>query len=87
MPKVEVTDSHGDTTTLAARQAVVIATGSAAAIPPIRGLAEPLDGFTATTCANLARRYRTALAVPLMLPKLRPRRCAGRTFQKCAISG
>jgi pyruvate/2-oxoglutarate dehydrogenase complex dihydrolipoamide dehydrogenase (E3) component len=40
--KVEVTDSDGDTTTLAARQAVVIATGSAAAIPPIRGLAEPL---------------------------------------------
>jgi dihydrolipoamide dehydrogenase len=40
--KVEVTDSDGATTTLAARQAVVIATGSAAAIPPIRGLAEPL---------------------------------------------
>ena len=40
--KVEVTDSDGDTVTVAARHAVVIATGSAAAIPPIRGLAEPL---------------------------------------------
>jgi dihydrolipoamide dehydrogenase len=40
--KVEVTDSDHDTTTLAVRHAVVIATGSAAAIPPIRGLAEPL---------------------------------------------
>ncbi len=40
--KVEVTGAGGDTTTLAARHAVVIATGSAAAIPPIPGLAEPL---------------------------------------------
>ena len=40
--KVEVTDPDGDTTTLAVRHAVVIATGSTAAIPPIRGLAEPL---------------------------------------------
>jgi pyruvate/2-oxoglutarate dehydrogenase complex dihydrolipoamide dehydrogenase (E3) component len=40
--KVEVTDSDGETTTVAARHAVVIATGSTAAIPPIRGLAEPL---------------------------------------------
>ena len=40
--KVEVTGADGGTVTLAARHAVVIATGSAAAIPPVPGLAEPL---------------------------------------------
>ncbi len=40
--RVEVADPDGGMTALAARQAVVIATGSTAAIPPIRGLAEPL---------------------------------------------
>jgi pyruvate/2-oxoglutarate dehydrogenase complex dihydrolipoamide dehydrogenase (E3) component len=37
-----VTGADGGTVTLAARHAVVIATGSAAAIPPVPGLAEPL---------------------------------------------
>lgn len=32
----------------------------------LSGFAEALDGFTARACANLARRYRTALAVPLI---------------------
>ena len=40
--KVEVTGPDGATVTLAARHAVVVATGSAAAIPPVPGLAEPL---------------------------------------------
>jgi len=40
--KVEVTGQDGATVTLAARHAVVVATGSAAAIPPVPGLAEPL---------------------------------------------
>jgi pyruvate/2-oxoglutarate dehydrogenase complex dihydrolipoamide dehydrogenase (E3) component len=40
--RVEVTGPDGGTVTLAARHAVVIATGSAAAIPPVPGLAEPL---------------------------------------------
>jgi dihydrolipoamide dehydrogenase len=40
--KVEVTGPGGGTVTLAARHAVVVATGSAAAIPPVPGLAEPL---------------------------------------------
>jgi dihydrolipoamide dehydrogenase len=40
--RVEVCDQDGGTTALAARHAVVIATGSTAAMPPIRGLAEPL---------------------------------------------
>jgi pyruvate/2-oxoglutarate dehydrogenase complex dihydrolipoamide dehydrogenase (E3) component len=40
--KVEVVGPDGGTVTLAARHAVVIATGSAAAIPPIRGLAGSL---------------------------------------------
>jgi dihydrolipoamide dehydrogenase len=44
--KVEVTAPDGGpaggTVTLAARHAVVVATGSAAAIPPVPGLAEPL---------------------------------------------
>ena len=39
---VEVTGPDGGTVTLAARHAVVVATGSAAAIPPVRGLAESL---------------------------------------------
>jgi dihydrolipoamide dehydrogenase len=39
---VEVTGPDGTTVTLAARRAVVVATGSAAAIPPVRGLAESL---------------------------------------------
>jgi dihydrolipoamide dehydrogenase len=39
---VEVTGPDGRTVTLAARRAVVVATGSAAAIPPVRGLAESL---------------------------------------------
>ena len=39
---VEVTGPDGGTVTLAVRRAVVIATGSAAAIPPVRGLAESL---------------------------------------------
>jgi pyruvate/2-oxoglutarate dehydrogenase complex dihydrolipoamide dehydrogenase (E3) component len=39
---VEVASPDGGTLTLAARHAVVIATGSAPAIPPIPGLAEPL---------------------------------------------
>ena len=39
---VEVTGPDGDTVTLTARHAVVVATGSAAAIPPVPGLAEPL---------------------------------------------
>jgi dihydrolipoamide dehydrogenase len=39
---VEVTKPDGGTITLAARHAVVVATGSAAAIPPVPGLAEPL---------------------------------------------
>jgi dihydrolipoamide dehydrogenase len=40
--KVEVTGQDGATVTLAARHAVVVAAGSAAAIPPVPGLAEPL---------------------------------------------
>jgi pyruvate/2-oxoglutarate dehydrogenase complex dihydrolipoamide dehydrogenase (E3) component len=40
--KVEVTGPDGGTVTLTARHAVVIATGSAAAIPAVPGLAEPL---------------------------------------------
>ena len=40
--KVEVTGPDGSTVTLAARHAVVVATGSAAAIPAVPGLAEPL---------------------------------------------
>ena len=40
--RAEVAGPDKGTVTLAARHAVVIATGSAAAIPPIRGLAEPL---------------------------------------------
>jgi dihydrolipoamide dehydrogenase len=40
--QVEVTGPDGATVTLAARHAVVVATGSAAAIPPVPGLAEPL---------------------------------------------
>ncbi|HET9975620.1 MAG TPA: NAD(P)/FAD-dependent oxidoreductase, partial [Streptosporangiaceae bacterium] len=40
--KVEVTGPDGATVTLAARHAVVVATGSAAAIPPVPGLAGPL---------------------------------------------
>jgi len=40
--KVEVTGRDGATVTLTARHAVVVATGSAAAIPPVPGLAEPL---------------------------------------------
>jgi pyruvate/2-oxoglutarate dehydrogenase complex dihydrolipoamide dehydrogenase (E3) component len=40
--KVEVTGPDGGPVTLAARHAVVVATGSAAAIPPVPGLAEPL---------------------------------------------
>ncbi|HEY2264066.1 MAG TPA: NAD(P)/FAD-dependent oxidoreductase [Streptosporangiaceae bacterium] len=39
---VEVTGPDGAVVTLAARRAVVIATGSAAAIPPVRGLDESL---------------------------------------------
>jgi dihydrolipoamide dehydrogenase len=39
---VEVTGPDGNTVTLGARRAVVVATGSAAAIPPVRGLAESL---------------------------------------------
>jgi pyruvate/2-oxoglutarate dehydrogenase complex dihydrolipoamide dehydrogenase (E3) component len=39
---VEVTGPDGGRVTVAARRAVVIATGSAAAIPPVRGLAESL---------------------------------------------
>jgi dihydrolipoamide dehydrogenase len=39
---VEVTGPDGAAVTLAARRAVVIATGSAAAIPPVRGLDESL---------------------------------------------
>jgi pyruvate/2-oxoglutarate dehydrogenase complex dihydrolipoamide dehydrogenase (E3) component len=39
---VEVTKPDGGTVTLTARHAVVVATGSAAAIPPVPGLAEPL---------------------------------------------
>jgi dihydrolipoamide dehydrogenase len=39
---VEVTGPDGTAVTLAARRAVVIATGSAAAIPPVRGLDESL---------------------------------------------
>ena len=39
---VEVTGPDGTTITLGARLAVVVATGSAAAIPPVRGLAESL---------------------------------------------
>ena len=38
--RVEVTGPEGDTVTLVARQAVVVATGSKAALPPIDGLAE-----------------------------------------------
>ncbi|GAB2517287.1 dihydrolipoyl dehydrogenase family protein [Nocardiopsis aegyptia] len=37
---VEVTDADGRVTVLEARQAVVIATGSSAAVPPIHGLAD-----------------------------------------------
>jgi dihydrolipoamide dehydrogenase len=40
--RVEVCDQDGGIITVAARHAVVIATGSTAAMPPIRGLAEPL---------------------------------------------
>jgi dihydrolipoamide dehydrogenase len=40
--RVEVVGPDCGTITVAARHAVVIATGSTAAIPPIRGLAEPL---------------------------------------------
>jgi len=38
--RVEVTDDDGNVTTVTARQAVVVATGSRAAIPPVEGLDE-----------------------------------------------
>jgi len=56
--RVEVADQDGGTTALVARHAVVIATGSTAAMPPIRGLAEPLvwTSREATSAETVPRR-------------------------------
>jgi dihydrolipoamide dehydrogenase len=55
---VEVTAADGDTRVLEAREAVVIATGSDAAVPPIRGLreAEPWTSRDATNLREVPRR-------------------------------
>ncbi|MGM0819401.1 MAG: dihydrolipoyl dehydrogenase family protein, partial [Actinomycetota bacterium] len=56
---VEVTRADGQTTTLAARRGVVVATGSRAAWPPIPGLAEAgaWDNREATTTKEVPRRF------------------------------
>jgi dihydrolipoamide dehydrogenase len=55
---VEVDKQGGDITTLTARQAVVIATGTTAAIPPIPGLvqANPWDNRDVTAAKDVPRR-------------------------------
>jgi pyruvate/2-oxoglutarate dehydrogenase complex dihydrolipoamide dehydrogenase (E3) component len=55
---VEVTAADGETRVLEAREAVVIATGSNAAVPPIRGLreAEPWTSRDATNLREVPRR-------------------------------
>jgi pyruvate/2-oxoglutarate dehydrogenase complex dihydrolipoamide dehydrogenase (E3) component len=55
---VEVTAADGETRVLEAREAVVIATGSDAAVPPIRGLreAEPWTSRDATNLREVPRR-------------------------------
>ena len=50
---VEVTAADGTVTTLRARQAVVLATGTGAAVPPVPGLAEALP-WTSRDVTNLA---------------------------------
>jgi len=56
--RVEVTDSDGSVRALEARHAVVVATGTTAAIPPITGLreAEPWTNREATTAGSVPRR-------------------------------
>jgi dihydrolipoamide dehydrogenase len=56
--RVEVTGDEGGVQSLTARRAVVIATGTEAAIPPIDGLAEarPWDNTQATTAKEVPRR-------------------------------
>jgi dihydrolipoamide dehydrogenase len=55
---VEVATSGGDTLTLAARVAVVVATGSRAAVPPLDGLAEvnPWGNREVTSAHHIPRR-------------------------------
>jgi len=56
--RVTVTDGAGQATTLTARQAVVVATGSDAAIPPVPGLAEarPWTSREATSAQQVPER-------------------------------
>lgn len=56
--RVSVTDKDGNTTTLIARQAVAVCTGSLPAIPDIPGLAEihPWTSRDATSAKNVPRR-------------------------------
>jgi dihydrolipoamide dehydrogenase len=55
---VEVTSSGGDVQRLTARRAVVLATGTSAAIPPIPGLreADPWDNRSVTSAKEIPRR-------------------------------
>jgi pyruvate/2-oxoglutarate dehydrogenase complex dihydrolipoamide dehydrogenase (E3) component len=55
---VEVTSADGEVTRLTARRAVVIATGTSAAIPPIPGLREsqPWDNRSVTSAKEIPRR-------------------------------
>ncbi|MDP9497971.1 MAG: NAD(P)/FAD-dependent oxidoreductase [Actinomycetota bacterium] len=56
--RVEVTGPEGDTELLTARHAVVVCTGTAAAVPPVPGLAEarPWTSRDATTAKEAPRR-------------------------------